>query len=400
MEQDSCVDHSKTSLCQKTFHEVFPIKNISEDKEHDLICYHSKLINVSKILNNHLESMVPNKTLCLIFNQSGHLLSKHYCPAFPIADSEIVIGEDWTKPNKESPIKEVIKKRQPLTVEKLKYKNKVIEDWTFFAVPIVGKISKIFYGIILIGIPKNHLFYNFEQIIILSSDIMSEALASSHDVKEVQERFSQMFASFAHEIKNILTSIRGFTQLLQTKLIDKNNAVYINFILEELDRAHGILKNSIYFSKAQKDRANICKVSEILQDVLTTLASVIEKRNITINVDIDKAIPPITGDGVQFRQVFLNIIQNSIEAMESGGTLDVSCRVRNLQLIINISDTGPGIPESIKEEIFTPFYSTKHGGTGLGLSVSKQVVEHYKGHIYCKSNNNGTTFTIILPTNN
>ncbi|WP_353894229.1 ATP-binding protein [Proteinivorax hydrogeniformans] len=381
----------------KVSFKVNSVKNLSKEKKQDLICYHSKLIAVSKILFDNLDSIVQKQVACLVFNQSGHLLSKHRCSSFPIADSTLAIGEDWSKPSSTSPIKKLIKDRQCFVFEELEFKEQKVFNWTFVAVPIIGKTSKVFYGAILIAVPKELNFPNLEQILCLASDIMSETLANSHDVKEVQERFSQMFASFAHEIKNILTSIRGFTQLLQTKIVDKNNTVYVNFILEELDRAHSILKNSIYFSKAQKDKANECKLSDILQDVLSALTSVIERNNISIAVNIDKTIPHITGDAVQFRQVFLNIIQNSIEAMEDGGTLKVTCKLKNLQIIVNVSDTGPGIPEKIAEQIFAPFYSTKHGGTGLGLSVSKQVVEQYKGQIYCKSSDKGTTFTIILP---
>ena len=274
--------------------------------------------------------------------------------------------------------------------------------WTLVTIPIFDCHVSGISGALAFLVPNDDYNPLMLQLFKITCDLISLSLARVSDVEEVQNYFEQMFGSLAHEIKNMLTTIRGFVQLLNNSEIDPRDSTksgYTSFILSELDRAHNILKNSIFYSNGVDQRVNICKISDIIHDVISNLHAVILNSNIKLELNISTDIPPITGDSTQFRQVFLNIIQNAIEAMPNGGTLTINCYFNNLQIYTSIKDSGVGMPANIKQKIFQPFFSTKHAGTGLGLSVSKQVIEQYKGQIYVTSSKNkGTSFTIILPT--
>lgn len=123
-------------------------------------------------------------------------------------------------------------------------------------------------------------------------------------------------------------------------------------------------------------------------------------QNIKVEKNYAKDIPMINVDEEQILQVFLNIILNAIQAMPAGGFLLIKSEKINSDIIVNIEDSGTGIPESARDKIFEPFFTTKSKGTGLGLSISKRIIELHSGEIKVESiPKKGTTFTIILPVN-
>lgn len=341
-----------------------------------------------------LISFVPPQVVILVFDNKATLLKnfqKGNCDTI-FDNINITKGSLWSEIYTENPVGISLKIKKATVCEWVCDNG---EKWTIATVPINPQNP---IGLISIVMPTKYYSLLLLQIFKFLCDFIYICIANTVNLSDTQKYFEQMFGSLAHEVKNTLTTVRGFVQILTRDEVNPDKIAYANFILNELDRAHGILKNSIFYSSSKEQRVNLCKISDILHEVLGNLHAVMLNSNINLDLDIDPNLPHTTGDNTQFRQVFLNIIQNAIEAMPNGGTLTVKCYLNKLEIRTVIKDTGPGIPSNLKNKVFQPFFSTKHGGTGLGLSVSKQVIEQYKGQIFVKTGKNkGTSFTIVLP---
>jgi len=216
----------------------------------------------------------------------------------------------------------------------------------------------------------------------------------------------ELAAGAAHEIRNPLTSIRSTVQYLQAALPDEKKTL-VDGILEEVDRIDQIIKGLLSFSRSSELHVSTIDLGEIVNQTLLLLDSEIRKHNIEVvkkNHSIDCSI---TGDASQLKQVFLNILLNSIQAMPKGGVISISTtdsakqgtiRGRGDSVWITIRDTGPGIPEKDLPRVFDPFYTTKETGTGLGLSISYGIVSKHGGDIEIKSRTEGkeTGTTVII----
>lgn len=372
-----------------------PISNENIDA---LIRKNSDLIQMVHFLFRSLADFSPSNIVVLIFDRKAVLIEK-------IENGDCVCdlckinfrkGTTWSSDYSTNPVGTALKRKKITVCQEICYEGSCDPKWSMINVPINPQDP---YGIVSVIIPSEDYSVGLVELLRFFSDFISMSLGKFDDLTEAQCFFEQMFGSLAHEIKNILTTVRGFVQLLGKDQQDTSKIGYTDFILSELDRAHGILRNSIFYSNSKEQRVNICKIPDIINDVIGNLHDVIINSNISLDLEIQDNLPAITGDSTQFRQVFLNIIQNAIEAMPNGGTLGVHCYLNNnIQINTVITDTGVGMPASVRSKVFQPFFSTKHGGTGLGLSVAKQVIEQYKGQVFIKSaKNKGTTFTIILP---
>jgi two-component system sporulation sensor kinase B len=226
---------------------------------------------------------------------------------------------------------------------------------------------------------------------------MEEEVVKSEKVKIV----SEMAASVAHEIRNPLTAVRGFIQLFGADNLDREKkSFYQKICLEELDRAQLIITD--YLSLAKPDPEiieNISLKDEIcyISNVLMTYANY---NNIRIEGAVcDDRLPFIYGDRYKFRQALINIGKNAIEAMPNGGILEIkACKVED-NVVITIKDSGIGMtPKQIKR-LGIPYYSSKEKGTGLGTTVSFNIIRKMNGKIEIKSEvNKGTEFKFIFPS--
>ncbi|SES92978.1 two-component system sensor histidine kinase NtrB [Anaerobranca gottschalkii] len=368
-------------------------KPISNQSLEGLLNKNSNLIQLVKFIYNSLLDMTPQDVVVLIADKKGIVLEilQH---GDGVNFLNIQKGMPLTM-GQNNPIAITLKERKTTVCKGIVCEGKIDLNWTIITL-LVNPIDP--YGLISIVLPTSLYSTTLVNLLNLLCNFISLSIFKSEDIAQTQLYYQQMFSSLAHEVKNILTTIRGFIQLLGK---DEKNPVkigYSNFILKELDRAHETLKNSIFYTAPKEQRVNLCKIDDIIFEIISNLNDLIIRYNINLNLQITNDLPSITGDKTQFRQVFLNIIQNAIEAMTNGGTLTIKCYVNNQQIYTIIEDTGSGIPTNIKNKIFQPFFTTKYGGTGLGLSVVKQIVEQYKGQIFVKSHKNkGTSFTIILP---
>ena len=386
----------ETMLCE-TFESANSAPPTSPKSLKLIIEKHSELLNLVHHLFKRVDDLMPDNMSVLLFNHNYILIEniKKGHVTKILEQLNINVGSSWSPRYGENPVNLSIKENKITICSDIICPCTRENKWILVTIPL-SQSSII--GAMSILIP--HKFYSDSllELFLLIAEFMVLSKSNVESLEETEEYYGQMFGNLAHEIKNILTTIGGFVQLLHKVESDPSRLGYSSFILGELDRVNGILKNSIFYSSSKEQRVNICKIPDIIHEVISNLHSVIMKSNIVLDMDISQEVPPFTGDSTQFRQVFLNIIQNAIEAMPSGGTLSINCHIHNMQIHTHIRDTGIGMPPHVKNKIFQPFFSTKHGGTGLGLSVTKQVIEQYKGYLYVKSEKNkGTCFTIVLP---
>ena len=206
----------------------------------------------------------------------------------------------------------------------------------------------------------------------------------------------QLSASIAHEIRNPLTSIKGFIQLLKTTM--KDVPEYLDIVSEEVTRIEDITGELLVLAKPEKLHYNFEDFERIIDQVVVLLNSQALINKVEIKTDVQH-IPHIYCVQPQIKQVLINIIKNSIEAMPDGGEVKVRAeQINETQIKISVSDEGCGIPEEILELIGLPFYTTKDKGTGLGMMTTINIVEAHGGNLDISSTTGqGTTVTIILP---
>ena len=202
-------------------------------------------------------------------------------------------------------------------------------------------------------------------------------------------------AGIAHEIRNPLTSIKGFTQLLK----DDCNNHYLDVMLSELNRIEKIVSDLLILAKPQFEHFETTDLKKLLEDVVTLLSTQAIMENIEIVLNFSDDEFTIDCEPDKLKQVFINIIKNAIEAMTKEGKILVETSWLNHQKVrIRVHDEGVGIPEERMPKLGEPFYSTKEKGTGLGLMICNKIIKNHHGTLTINSKvNEGTTVEIILP---
>ena len=216
----------------------------------------------------------------------------------------------------------------------------------------------------------------------------------------------QLAASVAHDLSNLISPILGYSQIILRRRdsIDPTLVNIIERILSISRRANVLLRQMVSLSRAQTDKPERFSLNELLEEMFHILEIKIKHANIDVTKSYTPASTEIFGSPIQISQVFLNLIVNAIDAMPGGGVLTVKTNRTESdgapQVAVQISDTGQGIAPENLAHIFDAFFTTKtdKSGTGLGLSVSKQIVENHHGQILVDSVvGKGTTFSIFLP---
>ncbi|MEH7107541.1 PAS domain-containing sensor histidine kinase [Bacillus sp. JJ1764] len=208
----------------------------------------------------------------------------------------------------------------------------------------------------------------------------------------------ELSASVAHEIRNPLTSLKGFVQLLQTE--DTRHQFYYEIMLDELNRINHIVGELLLLAKPQHMKFTQASVQKLLHDVISLLNTEASLYNVQIHYDFPEIDLEIECEPNQFKQLFINIIKNGIEASQNGGTVFLTLERLETSAMasITIRDNGCGISKERLKRIGEPFYSSKEKGTGLGLTVSYKIVQSHHGTIVVESQkNHGTTVKVQLP---
>lgn len=212
----------------------------------------------------------------------------------------------------------------------------------------------------------------------------------------------QIAAGTAHEIRNPLTSIKGFMQVLlktfQQQGMDREGG-YTKVMLEEIDRINELLNEFLLLSKPKNVTYGQVDLSQVLKDIWPIIHNEAILHGVTVQHEAKANLPLVVADREMLKQVFINICKNGIEAMGPGGRLTLleGVNYEEKEVYIDICDTGPGIPMFIIDKIFDPFFTTKPEGTGLGLSVCQRIIHDIGGHIRVSSKGFGTTFTVCIP---
>jgi two-component system sensor kinase FixL len=211
----------------------------------------------------------------------------------------------------------------------------------------------------------------------------------------------QVVAEITHEIKNPLMMIGGFARQLIQHARDDKSTKKLNIIADEVARMESLIKElrELYLPRV----LNIEEIdlNSLLREVYSLVKDDCERKRIRAEIKTGKDPVIIEGDKFRLKQVFLNLIKNSMEAMESGGNLSVQSKVTGDLAEITIADDGCGIPEDDQQKIFSPFFTTKKHGTGLGLSISRSIIQDHSGsRLSLKSGGGkGTVFKVTMPIN-
>ncbi|WP_172890874.1 PocR ligand-binding domain-containing protein [Aneurinibacillus soli] len=207
----------------------------------------------------------------------------------------------------------------------------------------------------------------------------------------------QLAAGVAHEVRNPLTVLKGFTQLLKNGFTEYEN--YLTLMESEVERIELIISEFLTLAKPEVMNVQKKDLGAFLQQVVDLMNTKAILNSIQITLKIDQELSPITCDENQLKQVFINTLQNAIEAMPHGGNIFIFVEKYDYEQVqIRIIDEGCGIPQERIPRLGEPFYSTKEKGTGLGLMVSYKIIERHEGSFFIHSElNKGTTVTILLP---
>jgi two-component system sporulation sensor kinase B len=239
------------------------------------------------------------------------------------------------------------------------------------------------------------------QIGLVLSMYLVENIEESVKIREEIQRseklsiISQLAASIAHEVRNPLTVVRGFIQLASGSMDEKNRG-YMQTAIAELDRAEFIISDYLNFAKPELENIEVMDVAKQLRDVVEVMNSFALMRGVELSSTLTDGLL-IRADRIKFKQVVMNLIKNSVEAIDGAGTIQVELMMEVDEIVVKVRDSGVGMNKEELERLGNPFYSTKEKGTGLGLMVTFRMVEAMGGRLqFTSEKGKGTEATIRL----
>lgn len=247
--------------------------------------------------------------------------------------------------------------------------------------------------------------YYREKDILVQKNIENQILIKELQLEKklhLSEKFAtigQLAAGLAHEIRNPLTAVQGFIQLLINRNLGDKEKEYLDIIQEEMQRVGGLVGEFLLLAKPAAPRCEIHSLPTVVREVAILMQSEALLKEIQLIVEGEEECY-IDADKEQIKQVIINLIKNALEVMPPGKkiTLGVHCKAGDNYGLISVKDEGPGIPAADLKKIFDPFFTTKENGTGLGLAVSYRIIENHGGSLSVQSTpGTGTVFTIELP---
>jgi signal transduction histidine kinase len=221
------------------------------------------------------------------------------------------------------------------------------------------------------------------------------------DTIQKQERLAQMgqmAAGIAHEIRNPLGIIGGTAEVLRQKYSASTRDELFTYIPDEVKRLSRLVNDFLTFAREKELQLKSVRLNQLLLDLVGGVKKEIGNKNISFQLNLQENLPNLQADEDALKQIFLNILSNGVQAIDSNGYLEVRTQLNRKDVDIFIRDTGPGIDPEHLAKIFEPFFTTKASGSGLGLAITKQLVEKHRGTITVKTQKGiGTEFHIVLP---
>jgi signal transduction histidine kinase len=373
-----------------------------------------------RIIETITQTMRVEKASLYVLNEERggyHLLESRN---IKIASFPPVLAKGGPLPQYLQKMKEIIIREELLKGGNIPELNKVINTMSQLeaevSIPLVLKGQLI--GMMNLSHKFNKDIYSHEDIELLSTLANQTAIAIENarlyeDLKKSKSYIRRadrlaslgtLTAGLAHEIRNPLVAIKTFTQLLPERLEDEEfRNHFLNIASGEVDRISALVTELLEFARPSEPKFELENINEILDGMILLISSETKSKHINIAKDYGTDLSPITIDREQMKQVFLNMLLNAIEATPGNGKIVVKTRSfikpdGEPYIQIEFTDNGCGIAPEYLEDIFTPFFTTKEKGSGLGLSISNQIIQDHKGYIDVESQlNKGTSFFINLP---
>ncbi len=228
--------------------------------------------------------------------------------------------------------------------------------------------------------------------------------------KETQRRMAQaerlatlgeLMAGVAHEVRNPLTAIRGYVQILRQQTTDQIHQEYLSVVLKEIDSINKVIQQLLDFSRPRHSQWQQVSLNALVEETLVLVQTAGVQARVDFISELDNELSPISADRELLKQVLLNILINAVQAISARGKIRIrTWQYSDSQQAISIEDNGCGIDLSLQKKIFDPFFTTKASGTGLGLALSQRIINAHQGDIRVTSlPGYGATFTLILPIN-
>lgn len=217
-------------------------------------------------------------------------------------------------------------------------------------------------------------------------------------------RWGALAGGLAHEIKNPLSTMNISLQLLREDLQGRAQVAAsqvlprIDLVISEIERLQGILNDFLRLVREPELTASSRDPNDLVEEIVRFVQPELAEHGIDVVTQLDRSVTTLQIDSDLFRQAFLNLVKNAQHAMADGGVLTIQTRRHDDAFAFDVIDTGSGIAEGIRDRIFDGFFSTKSGGTGIGLSLTRQIIELHGGEVsFQTAHGRGTMFTMLLP---
>ncbi len=368
-------DTSQVGFVVDTFHELV---TKLKDKEKELDVLRQKAEDKATIIEGYNENILQSVPSGVMSFDEELRITKVNLSAEKILEvkRESIIGKHHT---------EVL--NEPIIT--LINDNKIIERGEISYVTPSGR--KIWLGLTLSPL-KDREGRTIGRILIFTDLTQLKALEAQMELRSRLSSLGEISAGIAHELRNPMAVIAGYTQLL-SKNADLSLKPTVDAITREINVMNRIITDFLSFARPAELAISDVDLRKIVENCIATLLS--GRNDIKTHLDIEQ-MPVIKGDEVLLRQAFTNLIQNAVEAMPAGGDLAIKSSTGDL-LEVTVSDTGPGVSEDMADKIFLPFFTTKDKGTGFGLSLVQKIIVSHGGSISVDSSDKGATFRIKLP---
>jgi signal transduction histidine kinase len=275
----------------------------------------------------------------------------------------------------------------------------------FWVVSIVMTLKYVLYGFlfqstgVVIPIVLIIFFGVFGFILLTRVISYVNGMIQLYEDSKQKEKLAvvgQMAASIAHEIKNPLSALKGFTQLQQER--DGSKESFYPIMLNEIDRINLIVSDLLILGKPNTSAKQAASIREILNYVISIIEPQAVRQSVHIHVNIEDHVPKIHCDQNQIKQVFINLVKNAVESMPDGGKVTIEVQYSHNEFVVSVIDEGEGIPLDKIAMLGEPFFTTKPNGTGLGLMVTKKIIEEHGGKLHIRNNpDKGAAIQVVLP---
>jgi two-component system, LuxR family, sensor kinase FixL len=320
----------------------------------------------------------------IVFNKAAESIFGYTRREVMGKDLKLILGPECTQGHKKA-VARFIETKQPKLIGHSTEFFATRKNGERFPLSISFSVSEIEGKFFFTGIIRD----------LTETKALQEQIARSEQLAAL----GRLVAEITHEIKNPLVMIGGFARQLLRNAQDEKSQAKLKIISDEVQRLENLLMELREVYRPPDLSFQSININTLLTEIFSLSKEDCESRNITIHLETDQDPLWVQGDPGKLKQVFLNLVKNAIEAMEKGGNLIIHSKQLGDQVEIAITDNGPGIQEKDRQRLFTPFFTTKRRGTGLGLSVSKKIIDNHPGGALGldSEEGKGTIVKITLP---